>query len=207
VVTVTYSDSLKVEYLGLFFKCTIRPIKLASVNTAVNRISAQSLQYTAIAKAVGTMPWIVVGGIHYMESNCNFHKHLHNGDPLTGRTTHIPSGRPPLPLMPPFTFEQSAIDALTLRGFDKWHDWSIEGILWMLESYNGLGYRQFHPSVLSPYLWAGTNLYSKGKYTMDGKFSPIAVSQQLGAAAILKRAMQLGFWNAESKKPLSTGTP
>jgi lysozyme family protein len=200
MVEVVYDNFLKAEYIGLFFKCVIRQIKLSSVDTAVKRLVANKERYELIADFFEGMPWIVVGVIHLMECNCNFNKQLHNGDPLTGRTTHVPSGRPPFPAMPPFSFEESAIDALTLRGFGKWNDWSIEGILWMLEQYNGLGYRQYHPTVLSPYLWSGTNLYSKGKYTADGRFSAIAVSQQLGCAAILKRALQLDMWDATANE-------
>ena len=194
MVSVVYDGILKAEYIGLFFKSYIRPIKLSSVTIAVNKVVANQERYQTIAKAIGDIPWLVVGCIHFMESTCNFNRQLHNGDSLAQRTVHVPAGRPPLPLMPPFTFEQSAEDALRLRGLDKWHDWSIEGILWQLECYNGLGYRQYHPLTKSPYLWSGTNYYLKGKYCADGKFNANAVSQQIGCAAILKRAAQLELW-------------
>ena len=44
-----------------------------------------------------------------------FDQHLHNGDPLSGRTTHVPPGRP-RPASPPFTWEQSAHDAIIRSG-------------------------------------------------------------------------------------------
>ena len=68
-------------------------------------------------RAVGTpldIPWWFVAVIHDLEASRNFNAHLHNGDPLTHRTVHVPKNRPPG--NPPFTFEESARDALTLDG-------------------------------------------------------------------------------------------
>jgi hypothetical protein len=105
---------------------------------------------------------------------------------LKARTVHVPAGRPKTG-KPPFTWEQSAIDALRGRGLGAWKDWSVPGTLYQLEAYNGFGYRDHHPTVPSPYLWSFSNHYTRGKYVADGRFSPTAVSQQVGAALLLKR--------------------
>jgi hypothetical protein len=126
-----------------------------------------------------------------MESSLNFNTHLHNGDPLTQRTTHVPVGRP-AEGNPPFTWEESAVDSLKYQGLDKWADWTMPGVLYKLEEYNGWGYRLHHSDVLSPYLWSFSNNYTKGKYTADGSFSPDAVSQQCGAAVLLKILAEKG---------------
>ena len=126
------------------------------------------------------VPWYCVGIIHSLEASFNFTKHLHNGDSLTAKTTHVPAGRP-LQGTPPFTWEESAIDALNMKK-SSWN--SISEILYNLESYNGFGYMMHH-NINSPYLWAGTNHYTSGKYTSDGKFSVVAVSSQIGAASII----------------------
>ena len=63
----------------------------------------------------------------------------------------------------------------------------MPGTLFQLEGYNGFGYRDHHPTVPSPYLWSFSNHYTRGKYVADGRFSPTAVSQQCGAAVLLKR--------------------
>src|SRR5439155_371250 len=133
----------------------------------------------------------VVAVIHSMEAGGDFTRHLHNGDPLTARTTHVPAGRPRTG-KPPFTWEASAIDALTYQGFGNWKDWSVPGTLYKLEGYNGFGYRDHHPQVLSPYLWSFSNHYARGKYVADGRFSQTAVSQQCGAAVLLKRLQEGG---------------
>jgi len=46
--------------------------------------------------------------------------------------------------------------------------------------------------VLTPYLWGFTDKYMKGKFVADGKFDANAVSQQCGAAAILKALSSSG---------------
>ena len=126
-----------------------------------------------------------------MEASLNFNRHLHNGDPLTARTTHVPKGRP-VAGDPPFTWEVSASDALQLEGLDKVKNWTMPGILFQIEKYNGFGYRTRHPEVLTPYLWSFSNQYRKGKFTADGKFDPEATSQQCGAAVILRRMSETG---------------
>jgi lysozyme family protein/peptidoglycan hydrolase-like protein with peptidoglycan-binding domain len=173
------------NYELLYESCLVRPNRRASVDQLVGRITASRARYQKVGKALG-IPWYVVGIIHSLEASGDFTKHLHNGDPLTARTTHVPAGRPKTG-KPPFTWEQSAIDALRLRGLDKWKDWSPPGTLFQLEGYNGFGYRDHHPDVPSPYLWSFSNHYTKGKYVADGRFDPRAISQQCGAAPLLKR--------------------
>ena len=178
------------EYALLYESCLIRPSRKAAVDKIVRRMAANRRRYEKVAKALG-MPWYVVAVIHNMEAGMDFTRHLHNGDPLTARTTHVPAGRPKAG-RPPFTWEQSAIDALAYQRFGEWKDWSVPGILFKLEGYNGFGYRDNHPQVLSPYLWSFSNHYTRGKYVADGRFSPTAVSAQCGAAVLLKRLHEGG---------------
>lgn len=130
------------------------------------------------------LKWWFVAVIHEMECSQNFNRHLHNGDRLINRTINVPAGRP-IKGIPPFTFTESAIDALELKGADKITDWSIGNILYFLEGYNGYGYEKYH-HINSPYLWSGTNHYTKGKYIADGKWDENAVSKQVGVAILLK---------------------
>ena len=184
------TKSLADEYSLLYESCLIRPNRKAAVDQVVRRLTGNRPRYEKVAKAL-KMPWYVVAVIHNMEAGGDFTRHLHNGDPLSARTTHVPAGRPKSG-RPPFTWEASAIDALTGRGFGAWKDWSIPGFLYKLEGYNGWGYRDHHPTVKSPYLWSFSNHYARGKYLADGRFSPTAVSQQCGAAVLLKRLHDSG---------------
>lgn len=182
--------ALKSEYQLLFDSCLIRPDRAQVVDSTASQIRANRARYESVGEALG-VPWYVVGVIHTMESGGDFSTHLHNGDPLSARTTRVPAGLP-LTGTPPFTWEESATDALTLQGLPSWRDWSTPGVLFKLEAYNGWGYRDNHPDVKTPYLWSFSNHYTRGKYVADGKFSTTAVSQQCGAAVLLKRLTQLG---------------
>jgi lysozyme family protein len=73
----------------------------------------------------------------------------------------------------------------------KWM--SLGEALQAIERYNGLGYQKYHPDTPSPYLWAGTTAYARGKYVADRKWSEVAVDRQLGCAAILKRMEERGI--------------
>jgi lysozyme family protein len=181
---VILNDTLKKEYLDLYYSCIIDPSKTAIVTGLINRMLSNKSRYEAVAKQLN-IPWQFIGVIHNMEASMNFSSHLHNGDPLSRRTIHVPSGRP-ADGTPPFTWEQSAADALTLRKIDQCKDWTIEGMLYQIEGYNGWGYRLHHPSILTPYLWSFSNHYTKGKYIADGTWSDTAISNQCGAAVLLK---------------------
>jgi lysozyme family protein len=187
---VPFTPDLAAEYQTLFDTCAATPARAKEVAAACNRITAHKARYTALGERLG-IPWRFIGIIHSMESSGRFDRHLHNGDPLTGRTTRVPARRPPEG-EPPFTWEQSAADALALKKLDQETDWSLPAMLYHFERYNGFGYRISHPQVLSPYLWSFSNHYTSGKYVADGTWSPTAVSGQCGAAVLLKELMARG---------------
>lgn len=184
------------EYWTLFLECRVKQDKLADVKTIVATITANRVRYTTVTTPLGTMPWWFLALIHSMESSLSFAGHLHNGDPLTARTIHVPAARPvgnpaANPTQAPgttnpYTWEESAEDAMRSHNLHTWSDWSIVGALYQLEKYNGWGYRMHHATVLSPYLWSYTNKYTKGKYSADGTWDANLVSAQAGAAAILR---------------------
>lgn len=186
--SVNLSEALRIEYQTLFDTCIINIPKLQEVERAIQKIITNKSRYESITAQLG-IPWFFIGVIHNMESSLNFHCHLHNGDPLNARTTHVPAGRP-INGTPPLTWELSAIDSLQLQRLDKWNDWTLPGILYKTEEYNGWGYRTKHPEVLSPYLWSGSNHYLRGKYVADGRWSDTAVSNQIGAAVLLRRLVE-----------------
>lgn len=142
---------------------------------------------TYIETVEGTnVPWYFIGLTHYREGDCDFTTHPHNGDSLKARTKDEPSGRP-VAGNPPFSWQESAKDCyFTLKKLDRFTSWSLPEILERLEAFNGFGYRDYHPDVLSPYLWSKTNHYTAGKYASDGKFNPQLVDKQSGCAPILR---------------------
>jgi lysozyme family protein len=159
------------------------------------RILSYKDKYTSLSNKT-KVPWYVIGIIHYRESDLNFNTHLHNGNSLKNPTVDEPAGRPN-PGGKNFTFEESAIDALSINTGAtnipmKSRNYSSIGlILKALEEYNGLGYTQFE-GINSPYIWSGTNLYTIGKYREDGKIDMNLKDSQIGAAAIIKELQKLG---------------
>lgn len=190
-------ETAKAGYTNLFAKMKIRPERISAAQAIARKLAANKVRYEVVAKPFGC-PWWFVAVIHQLEGAANFSTHLHNGDPLTSRTVHVPAGRPAVG-SPPFTWEASAADALTLQGIDKVPSWELPRCLYELERYNGWGYLG---KVNSPYLWSMSDLYTTGKYVADGVWSSGAVSEQYGAAVILRALMDLKLVE-ESKDPMS----
>lgn len=186
---IILSAQLKQEYETLFNTCVIRPERIAEVEKTVALLLNNRSTYQTVFNSIG-VPWYFVGAVHNMESSLNFKCHLHNGDPLIARTVHVPQGRPKTGT-PPFTWDESACDALTMRGLNTDTDWSLAGTLFQLEAYNGWGYRLKHPATLTPYLWSYSSHYRNGKFVADGQWSETAVSKQCGAAVILRRLVEM----------------
>lgn len=182
-------ETLRAEYAELWASMKIRPEYQADVDAAAQRVLAGKSHYQAIEAKIG-VPWPIVGIIHMLECGCRIDRHLHNGDPLTARTVHVPRGRPATGTAP-YTWEESAIDALKSHNLHAITDWSIPRIAYELERYNGFGYRRRSIGIASPYLWSKTNHYRAGKFISDGKWSAAAVSGQSGGMAILRVLMAL----------------
>lgn len=167
-------------------KAVVRKEKAHYVQAICSEIKRNQARYEAVERATG-VPWRVIACIHSLEGSLNFRTNLGQGDSLTARSRHVPKGRPPTG-NPPFSWEVAAIDALQFDAMDK-SNWSTTAsTLFNLEAWNGTGMLRFHPDVPTPYLWSYTTLYNKptGKYIADGHWSSTAVSQQCGAAALLK---------------------
>lgn len=191
-INSTSYTRLKNEYNKLWVTMTVNPNNGASavVQTMINN----KPRYDAVVAGT-TIPWYFIAIVHFLEGGMNFTRHLHNGDPLSGRTVNVPAGRP-VNGNGPFTWELSAKDAIIYTELHKWTDWSIAGVLYRLERYNGFGYRRDGRSIFTPYLWSKTNHYTAGKFIADSSFSPTAVSAQIGAAVLIKALIDRGAINS-----------
>lgn len=149
-------------------------------NTPRERILAAQNRYERVQAMTG-VSWLFVACTHYRESNLNFNTQLGQGDPLHSVSTHVPTGRGPFN-----SFEDGAYDALVKCApfAARICDWSLPGMLTILEMYNGLGYAR--KGLPSPYVWSGTDQYLSGKYIRDGVFDPNTVDKQLGVAGLIK---------------------
>jgi lysozyme family protein len=193
---MTLTKALKDHYWSNYNRARVLGEWQAYVNLAIERIKRSKADYEKVAQATGT-PWYVIAVIHGMESNFDFRTHLHNGDPLSARTVQVPAGRPVLG-MPPFSWLESAIDAI-MHETSGHSDWSLEGTLYFLECYNGTGYLDYHPRNMSQYLWSATSVQTRGKYVADGKWDEDAVSAQVGCVAMLKTLEKEGLINMSAK--------
>ncbi len=181
-MSIIMTPQLEQEYRDLFASCQVRPEKAKQVGSVKDKIVGNRTRYANV-EAITGVPWFVIGAIHNLEGSLNFNTHLHNGDPLTARTVHVPKGRP-VAGKPPFRWEDSAVDALQFDNLTSLKKWTLPATLFKLEGFNGFGYRTRHPDVLTPYLWSFSNHYTKGKFVRDRVFDPNATSNQCGAATI-----------------------
>jgi len=148
-------------------------------NPVAKRLVAAKDRYQAVEKATG-VPWFFIAVTHERESSQRWDRSLAQGDPWNAKSVHVPAGRGPFK-----SWEEAAIDALVACSpyAGRNTDWSVGGLLTMLEQYNGLGYA--NKGIPSPYVWSGTDQYVKGKYVADGVFDANVVDKQLGCAGLL----------------------
>jgi lysozyme family protein len=178
-------DRYKAGYLELFDSCKVRPERQSTVDWYVSKLT--NPKYRAAYEKLEDdicVPWYFIGVLHALEASFNFDAHLHNGDPLSRRTTHVPAGRP-LVWQPPSDWQSSAKDALALEKFTEHLDWNLARMLFRIEAYNGFRSRELH-NTNSPYLWSFSNHYTAGKFVADNEWSSTTVSQQCGAAVMIK---------------------
>ena len=160
-------------------------------NHPAHKAVANKSTYLDVVRKAG-MPdiaWIFVAVAHYREASQDFSRNLGQGDLLDRVTIHAPKGRGPF--LGPDAFVDGAVDALKNCSpyAARENDWSIAGMLTLLERYNGTGYAA--RGLASPYVWSGTNQYVRGKYVADGVFDPSVVDKQLGCAGLILRMMQV----------------
>lgn len=177
------------KYQDLYNRMVFRPERMKDAEAAARLILKGKANYERVSEKLGgKIPWYFIGITHYMECSCNFSRHLHNGDHLTKRTIRVPAGRPKADPWngsgKPYTFIESAMDALTMKGFHVQQSWNINLTLYRLEKYNGFGY--IRRGIYTPYLWSGTTHYTKGKFIKDGVFDSNAISSQIGAAVLIR---------------------
>lgn len=178
-------------YRQLFATCEIRTDKRSTVQWYLTRITdpARRKNYEAVTERT-CVPWYVVAIIHGMECSFDMSSHLHNGDPLRAKTVRVPAGRP-VPWLPPSDWVSSATDALRYDKLDEQADWDLANTLYRWESYNGWRSRLLY-SINTPYLWSFSNHYTKGKFVRDNVWDGNAVSNQCGAAVMLKALIEAG---------------
>jgi lysozyme family protein len=175
--------ALEPEYVRLLSQMQI------TQQTAVQTTAARLLRnvaagrYAEVTARTG-IPQIYIATSFEREASSDFTKNPAQGWSLRSRSQVIPYNGPFA------TWLDAALAAYAIDGVDKVPsaEWTWPRLAFEEEAINGFGYRAH--GVHSPYLWAGTNDYSRGKFIADGRFSADAVDQQLGTIPVA-RAMVL----------------
>lgn len=158
-------------------------VGLPTIDAIAHRLTepAAKQQYETIS-GITHVPWFIIAVIHQREAAQNFNANIAQGDPWNKVSVRVPAGRGPFA-----SFQDAAVDALTNCApfAARWGDWTPGGAMTLLEQYNGLGYAL--RNVPSPYIWASTDQYVRGKFIADHVFDPNVVDAQLGCAAMLAR--------------------
>jgi lysozyme family protein len=137
------------------------------------------------------VPWPMIAVIHWREAtedkagHPRFDTYLGNGQSLARRTTEVPANRGPFP--GPHGFFNGALDALRVDDLLNVIDWRLEKMLFHITGFNGWGYG-IHPS---PYIWGGTSVQVRGKYTSDRHYDATVWDTQPGCAPLLAMIAKL----------------
>ena len=174
---------VKDEYWRLWQSMKVIPAKVPLIDRIAKRILKYKPRYQAVSKQTG-VPWACIALIHQMECSGDWSLNIAQGDPWNKVSTHVPKGRGPFD-----SWEDAAVDALSIDGTDRVKQWGIERVCYELEKYNGFGSR--NKGIHTPYLWSYSNHYTKGKYVADHVWDANAVSEQVGAMPLLSRMMAL----------------
>jgi lysozyme family protein len=174
---------LKDEYWRLWQSMVVVPNKVPILNKIAHKLLASKDRYQSVSAKTG-VPWAAIALIHQMECGGDWRLSIAQGDPWNKKSVHVPKGRGPFN-----SWEEAAIDALSIDGTDSVKQWGIERLCYELEKYNGFGSR--NKGIHTPYLWSYSSHYTRGKYVADHVWDGNAVSQQAGAMPILSRLMVL----------------
>ena len=179
----------------------LTPARAAEFKTPAQKAVKNKARYQSIETRAG-VSWLFIAVSHYRESSQNFSRSLAQGDPWDEVSTHVPAGRGPFA-----DFEDAAVDALVncAPHAARNHDWSIGGMLTLLERYNGLSYA--NASRPSPYIWSGTNQYKIGKVLVDHGPIEEVVDKQLGCAGLIIAMMGLDSSITFTSPPAPSGPP
>lgn len=133
------------------------------------------------------LPPEFIAALHFRESSGDFSTYLHQGDPLGRPAVNHPAN---IPLF--HEWEPAAEHALNDPYRKRIQEdlgiqadtTDLAALAAYAEYYNGLGYH--NKGRTSPYVYAGTDAYTGGKYVADGRYNSRAYDQQPGVVAMVQ---------------------
>ena len=194
---------LESEYVRLL--STMRVTRVAEVNaTAVRLLGYINQHYRRIAAEQPRMPpavWLACVGEREAGAAI-FSRYFGNGDRLDRPTTDVPRNRGAF--TGPNAFEDGLRDSIVYDHMDSPDPaWTMAGACYRGEAWNGFGPRAHGKHT--GYLFAGTTVYTGGKYTSDNHWDPNAIDEQLGIVPVMLRLFELEL-DAGAARPCRPGT-
>lgn len=178
-------EVLKLEYSQLLSAMVIRPECRELVDHTAVKLLGYKSRYQPVTDKTG-VPVVFIGPSFEREASSRFNLNPAQGWPLTS-ISHI------VPHNGPFrTWFDAAVAAYHLNGLDQVGagNWTWELVCFYGEMFNGFGYRDWH-HMHTPYLWGGTNIQTRGKYTTDGEFDADTMDPQLGMIPVARRMAEI----------------
>ena len=181
-MTTTFA-ALEPEYVRLM--AIMKITRLSECQETAKRLVANIAPYKQAQDKFG-VPAIWLACVGEREDGANIlHSYFGNGDPLDKPTKDVPRNRGPFQ-----TFEAGLEDAL------QYDHIPMPGVTWTwpLFAYKGEAWNGFGPrnkGKHSGYLWAGTNIYTGGKYIRDNVWDPTTVDEQLGIIPVARCMVEI----------------
>ncbi len=169
---------------------TLNPQQQKDMEQFIKNWDSNKARYEEVASKSG-VPAKLVASLHWRESTGDFGTYLHQGDPLGKKAVHEPNFDQGVPIFK--EWEPAAEHALGMKERTR-NAYKIDenttdeaALASYAERYNGLGYHNYH-AMASPYVFAGTDQYSKGKYRSDGAggWDPNYKDTQLGVLSMMR---------------------
>jgi lysozyme family protein len=178
-------DTLSAEYTSLLASMVVT--REAEVDETAERLLTYLPHYTDVSHATG-VPAIWLAAVGEREGGAGiFRTYFGNGDPLDRKTSDVPRGRGPF--LGPNAFENGLRDALHLDKIDQVVGWTWPRSMYEGEAWNGFGPREHGKHT--GYLFAGTNIYTGGKYIRDNVWSATAIDEQVGIVPVMLKMVAL----------------
>jgi lysozyme family protein len=168
------------EYASLLGQMKIRPERQREFENVGDKLVGfvQADRYQPVTDTLG-IPQIFIAPSFEREASSNFNLSPAQGDPWREVSRHVPRG-----LGPYVSWLAAALASYRLNHLDRVGaaNWLWALLAYYFELFNGFGYRRH--GIHSPYLFGGTNLYTRGKFILDGVFDATHEDEQLGCLAM-----------------------
>lgn len=177
--------ALAPEYTSLLARMVIT--REAAIDAGAKKLIGfiDAGRYKAGCDATG-VPQIVAAASFEREAGSNFRLSPAQGDPWDRVSVHVPRDEGPFRNWSAAQIRAYRIDHLDAVGAPNW---SWERSCYEEELFNGFGPRNHGKHT--GYLFAGTSIYTGGKYVADGVWDPNAEDEQLGVIPMMYRIVQL----------------